>query len=88
MGNYKCVWVVLVTFIMAVAANHEAGAFQVVDNNYTAQVYASYSHPGIGRSKGMTFDDTGNLYVTQRGDAGQSYANGAIYKIEPGGSAS
>jgi len=88
MESYKCVWIVWVTFIMSVAANHEAEAFQVVDNNYTAQLYASYSHSGIGDPLGMTFDDTGSLYVTQRGDASQSVASGSIYKITPGGSAS
>lgn len=88
MKGYKCIWVMSVSLIMVVSTTKTFAVFQVVDANYTAQVYATYSDPGIGKSMGMTFDNTGNLYVTQLGDDAQNRANGAIYKITPDGSAS
>lgn len=85
MKRYAYLFIISVGLI---GFQQQADALQVLDNNYTATVYASYSHAGIGRSMGMTFDDTGNLYVTQRGDAALSFSNGAIYKVTPGGTAS
>lgn len=86
--NNKWVWGIVATFVIIIAANRQASALQVVDTNYTAQVYATYASPGIGNSMGMAFDDSGNLFVTQRGDSALNFANGSIYKIAPGGSAS
>ena len=73
----------VVMVVLVCSANSGLMAQQLLDNNYTMEVYATISESGIGMPMGMAFDPDGNLYVTQRGSSSQSYSNGAIYKITP-----
>jgi hypothetical protein len=51
-------------------------AVQVLEPGYVVEIYATFSEPAIGSSRGMTFDDNGNLYVVQHTD-------GSVWKVTP-----
>jgi len=69
------------TILVLLALCGSALAIEVLEPGYVVQTYATYSEPGIGQPRAMTFGGDNNLYVTQK-------VNGSIWRITPEGVAS
>ena len=65
----------------------QVSAVNVLDAGYKSEVYATFSSSGLGWLRDMTFDSSGNLYVTARGSS-RDVADGTIYRIDTHGNSS
>lgn len=66
----------LVVALAAAILPRTLWAVIVVDPAYNAETYIEYPLPNGSAPKGLTFDSTGNLYVTHESD-------GSIYRVDP-----
>jgi len=71
----------IITLLAVVTIAVPASAINILEPGYTVETYATYSTAGVRQPSGMTFDNNGNLYATDRG-------TGTVWKITPDGTAS
>ena len=64
------------TIIAVICISQAAAGLDVLEPDYTVEIYASYSEPTINGPSGIGFDGIGNLYILQGSD-------GDIYVITP-----
>jgi sugar lactone lactonase YvrE len=71
----------IITTLVLLSLCGSTWAIEVLEPGYTVETYATYSKPGIGKPRSMTFGGDNNLYVTQKVD-------GSVWHITPEGAAS